>query len=221
MRSADLIRELKEGRLGLKTRSRLAPRVHSSSTAWNRGCATPQARIGRRPCRRHPQASWHLMMRYPIAIESRTDRSAYGVVVPDLPGCFSAGDTLEEAIAGAEEASLAWIDAALDAGDPIPRPRRSRPSARSRNSPAGSFRSSPSIRRFSTTPSSASTSRCRAGSCGAWMTKRALRARRDRATSRSSPSNIEKARLKETEARCQSIRSVIRFNCPPAHRFRR
>jgi predicted RNase H-like HicB family nuclease len=62
------------------------------------------------------------MMHYPIAIEPRTDQAVYGVVVPDLPGCFSAGDTLEEAIAGAEEASLAWIEAALDAGDPIPRP---------------------------------------------------------------------------------------------------
>ncbi len=61
-------------------------------------------------------------MRYPIAIEPRTDHSDYGVVVPDLPGCFSAGDTLEEAIAGAEEAGLAWIDAALDAGDSVPPP---------------------------------------------------------------------------------------------------
>jgi predicted RNase H-like HicB family nuclease len=59
-------------------------------------------------------------MHYPIAIEPRTDQTAYGVVVPDLPGCFSAGDTLEDAIAGAEEAGLAWIEAALDAGDPIP-----------------------------------------------------------------------------------------------------
>jgi predicted RNase H-like HicB family nuclease len=61
-------------------------------------------------------------MRYPIAIEPRTSHSAYGVVIPDLPGCFSAGDTLEEAIAGAEEAGLAWIDAALDSGDPVPPP---------------------------------------------------------------------------------------------------
>ncbi len=61
-------------------------------------------------------------MHYPIAIEFETDQTAYGVVVPDLPGCFSAGDTLEEAIAGAEEAALAWIEAALDAGEPIPRP---------------------------------------------------------------------------------------------------
>jgi predicted RNase H-like HicB family nuclease len=61
-------------------------------------------------------------MLYPIAIEPRTEHSAYGVVIPDLPGCFSAGDTLEDAIAGAEEAGLAWIEAALDAGDPIPPP---------------------------------------------------------------------------------------------------
>lgn len=61
-------------------------------------------------------------MRYPIAIEPRTNTSDYGVVVPDLPGCFSAGETLEEAIAGAEEAGLAWIDAALEAGDPSPPP---------------------------------------------------------------------------------------------------
>lgn len=35
-------------------------------------------------------------MRYPIAIEPGTDATAWGVVVPDLPGCFSAGGTLEE-----------------------------------------------------------------------------------------------------------------------------
>jgi predicted RNase H-like HicB family nuclease len=61
-------------------------------------------------------------MRYPIAIEPGTDTIAFGVVVPDLPGCFSAGDTLNEAILGAEEAAAAWIDAALDAGQAIPSP---------------------------------------------------------------------------------------------------
>jgi predicted RNase H-like HicB family nuclease len=61
-------------------------------------------------------------MRYPIAIEPGTTASAFGVVVPDLPGCFSAGDTLDEAVAGAEEAAAAWIDATLDAGQAIPAP---------------------------------------------------------------------------------------------------
>ena len=61
-------------------------------------------------------------MRYPIAIEMGTPTRAFGVVVPDLPGCFSAGDTLDEAMAGAEEAAAAWIDSALDAGEAIPAP---------------------------------------------------------------------------------------------------
>ena len=61
-------------------------------------------------------------MRYPIAIEAGTKTTAFGVIVPDLPGCFSAGDTLDEAMAGAEEAAAAWIDAALDSGLAIPGP---------------------------------------------------------------------------------------------------
>ena len=61
-------------------------------------------------------------MRYPIAIEPGTETTAFGVIVPDLPGCFSAGDTLDDAIAGAEEAAAAWVDAALDAGEAIPGP---------------------------------------------------------------------------------------------------
>ena len=61
-------------------------------------------------------------MRYPIAIECGSATTAWGVVVPDLPGCFSAGDTLDEAIANAEEAVAAWIDAALDDGLTVPRP---------------------------------------------------------------------------------------------------
>ena len=63
-------------------------------------------------------------MRYPVAIESGTGTTAFGVVVPDLPGCFSAGDTLDEALAGAEEAAAAWLDAALDAGAAIPPPSK-------------------------------------------------------------------------------------------------
>ena len=49
-------------------------------------------------------------MRYPVAIEPGTARTAFGVVVPDLPGCYSAGDTLDEAIANAEEAIAINVD---------------------------------------------------------------------------------------------------------------
>ena len=59
-------------------------------------------------------------MRYPVAIETGNESQAFGVIVPDLPGCFSAGDTLDEALTVAEEAAAAWIDATLDAGGAIP-----------------------------------------------------------------------------------------------------
>jgi predicted RNase H-like HicB family nuclease len=62
-------------------------------------------------------------MHYPIAIEPGGERHAYGVVVPDLPGCFSAGDTLEEAIANAQEAILLWLEDRVEAGEAIPEPQ--------------------------------------------------------------------------------------------------
>jgi predicted RNase H-like HicB family nuclease len=46
-------------------------------------------------------------MRYPVAIEPGDETTAYGVVVPDLPGCFSAGDTLDEALMAAGDAAAA------------------------------------------------------------------------------------------------------------------
>ena len=61
-------------------------------------------------------------MRYPIAIEPGNDTTAWGVVVPDLPGCFSAGDTLEEAMIQAEDAITGWIEAAIDDGKDVPAP---------------------------------------------------------------------------------------------------
>jgi predicted RNase H-like HicB family nuclease len=62
------------------------------------------------------------MMRSPVLIEEGSDHTAFGVAVPDLPGCFSAGDTLDEAMEAAKEAAAAWIDATLDAGAIIPPP---------------------------------------------------------------------------------------------------
>ena len=59
-------------------------------------------------------------MHYPIAIEPGDKTHAFGVVFPDLPGCFSAGDTLEEAMTNAKEAASAWLETALDAGKSMP-----------------------------------------------------------------------------------------------------
>lgn len=62
-------------------------------------------------------------MRYPIAIEPGDAKHAFGVVVPDLPGCFSAGDTLDEAVDNAKESIELWLETVIDDGGAIPEPR--------------------------------------------------------------------------------------------------
>lgn len=58
-------------------------------------------------------------MRYPIVIH-KDKGSDYGVVVPDLPGCYSAGSTIEEALTMAEDAILCHIEGLLLAGEAVP-----------------------------------------------------------------------------------------------------
>jgi len=62
-------------------------------------------------------------MKFPIAIEPGHSTQAWGVVVPDLPGCFSASDEgIDEAIDNAKEAIELWIETALDMNQAIPKP---------------------------------------------------------------------------------------------------
>ena len=58
-------------------------------------------------------------MRFPIVIH-KDACSGYGVTVPDLPGCFSAGDSLDEAIESAREAIACHVEGLLMDGEPIP-----------------------------------------------------------------------------------------------------
>ena len=60
-------------------------------------------------------------MKYPIALH-KDDNSDYGVTIPDLPGCFSAGTSIEEAIAMAQEAAECHIEGLLIDAEPIPVP---------------------------------------------------------------------------------------------------
>lgn len=59
-------------------------------------------------------------MKYPIAIEQGDDEFAYGVIFPDLEGCFSAGDTYEEAISNAQEALELYIEPFKESGTKLP-----------------------------------------------------------------------------------------------------
>jgi len=60
-------------------------------------------------------------MKYPIIIQ-KDPKSDYGVLVPDLPGCFSAGATIEEAIDNAVEAVLTHAEGLLSDSETVPTP---------------------------------------------------------------------------------------------------
>jgi predicted RNase H-like HicB family nuclease len=61
-------------------------------------------------------------MKFLIAIEPGSDTEAFGVAVPALPGCFSAGDTLEEAFDNAVEAIEAFCEVLAEDGKDLPMP---------------------------------------------------------------------------------------------------
>lgn len=59
-------------------------------------------------------------MYYPVAVEKGDDVHAYGVTVPDIPGCFSAGDTFEEALQNVREAIAGHLEILAEDGEDIP-----------------------------------------------------------------------------------------------------
>jgi predicted RNase H-like HicB family nuclease len=58
-----------------------------------------------------------------IALVHKDEGTSYGVSFPDQPGCISAGDTFEEAVANAAEALAAHLTLMRADGDTIPAPR--------------------------------------------------------------------------------------------------
>ena len=58
-----------------------------------------------------------------IALVHKDEGTSYGVSFPDVPGCISAGDTFEEAVANAAEALAGHFALMKADGDPIPAPR--------------------------------------------------------------------------------------------------
>jgi predicted RNase H-like HicB family nuclease len=61
------------------------------------------------------------MMKYPVVIHKDIN-SDYGVTFPDIPGCFSIGTSIEEALAMAQEAAECHIEGMLLDSEPIPVP---------------------------------------------------------------------------------------------------
>jgi predicted RNase H-like HicB family nuclease len=60
------------------------------------------------------------MARYTVVIDAEPDGSAYNVSVPALPGCFTWGETFEEAMRMAREAITGHVAALRDLGEEVP-----------------------------------------------------------------------------------------------------
>lgn len=57
-------------------------------------------------------------MEMPIAIH-KDENSVYGVTVPDVPGCYSWGDTIDEAIKNAREAIYSHYEVLAESGETL------------------------------------------------------------------------------------------------------
>ncbi|MBK1686214.1 type II toxin-antitoxin system HicB family antitoxin [Rubrivivax gelatinosus] len=58
-------------------------------------------------------------MQYPVVLHT-DDGVRYGVTVPDLPGCFSAGDTFDEALESVREAIDLHLEGLAEDGKDLP-----------------------------------------------------------------------------------------------------
>lgn len=63
-----------------------------------------------------------MALAYKMEIIEDKDEGGYVVSYPELPGCITCGESISEAIANAEDAKRAWLEAALEDGIPIPKP---------------------------------------------------------------------------------------------------
>jgi predicted RNase H-like HicB family nuclease len=63
---------------------------------------------------------------YKIRIDGR--KGAYGIVVPNLPGCTAMGPTIGEALDNVRAAIRDWIEVTIEAGGvvPVPTPTQAR-----------------------------------------------------------------------------------------------
>jgi antitoxin HicB len=73
-----------------------------------------------------PSLDYFLSLKYPISIYPE-DEGGYTALIPDLPGCITQGETLEEVVMNIEEARELWIETVYNSGKKeIPLPSRKR-----------------------------------------------------------------------------------------------
>ena len=64
----------------------------------------------------------YLALPYKMEIVPDLDEGGYAVNWPELPGCVTCGETLEQAVRNAEDAKYTWLETAIEEGTEIPEP---------------------------------------------------------------------------------------------------
>lgn len=67
---------------------------------------------------------YYLSLPYRLEIVPDTVEGGYGARYPELPGCITCADSLEEVVMNAEDAKRAWLEAALKDRVEIPEPEQ-------------------------------------------------------------------------------------------------
>jgi antitoxin HicB len=62
----------------------------------------------------------YLGLNYPMEILE--DEGSFVASIPDLPGCFTYGETIEEAIANLQATKRLWLKGAIESGQTVPEP---------------------------------------------------------------------------------------------------
>lgn len=65
----------------------------------------------------------YLKLPYKMEIIPDAEEGGFTVVFPELPGCLTCGETMDEALKNAEDAKREWILSTLEDGNEIPLPQ--------------------------------------------------------------------------------------------------
>lgn len=84
--------------------------MSSSSSTSSNSSETPR-----------PPLEYYLGLEYTFNVIA-AEEGGYLIVYPDLPGCFTQAETLDEAFEYAREIRELWIETEYEEGDPIPLP---------------------------------------------------------------------------------------------------
>jgi predicted RNase H-like HicB family nuclease len=66
---------------------------------------------------------YYMGLNYKIEIFPDIEEGGYALRCPELRGCITCADTIEEGLKMLEDAKLCWIDACLEDGMEVPEPQ--------------------------------------------------------------------------------------------------